>query len=248
LIEQFPSFVHPNIWPDAELPELSVAFKDCGSLIVQVGELVAKHCDKYVKSKSPNYEEGRLLRIVQSSRTCKARLLHYFDSSAGESQRDDSRVDSWCGWHNDHSSLTGLCPGLFLDKEGNAVSCPDPTAGLYVYTRTGKTLKAVMPSDCMMFQIGESAQVHSGGILQATPHCVMAGKTNGVTRESFAVFMGPDWNEPMNVPEGVSPEQAQMGSKVEYLPPGIPLLEKRWKPTMDFAEFTRQTLSSYYDY
>lgn len=39
LVERFPAFYHPNIWPSAEgdLPELEPAFKAMGRLIVEVG-------------------------------------------------------------------------------------------------------------------------------------------------------------------------------------------------------------------
>ncbi len=36
LIERFPAFYHPNIWPREDLPELQPAFVDMGRLIVEV--------------------------------------------------------------------------------------------------------------------------------------------------------------------------------------------------------------------
>ena len=46
--------------------------------------------------------------------------------------------------------------------------------------------------------------MQSGGLLQATPHCVMAGHTPHVSRESFAVFMEPG-------------EAARQGPKASFL-------------------------------
>ncbi|CAM9310725.1 unnamed protein product [Discosporangium mesarthrocarpum] len=47
LIEKYPSFVHPNIWPDERhLPGFSEAFKALGKIVVDVGVLVAKQCDR----------------------------------------------------------------------------------------------------------------------------------------------------------------------------------------------------------
>jgi len=71
-------FVHPNIWPTDDLPELEQAFKDLGQLIVSVGLMVSRQCDSYVKSIDPNYEIDKLSKIISASRCCKARLLHYF--------------------------------------------------------------------------------------------------------------------------------------------------------------------------
>ena len=47
----------------------------------------------------------------------------------------------------------------------------------------------------MAFQLGESTQIHTGGKLEATPHCVVrsneiAGKK--IARNTFALFMEPD--------------------------------------------------------
>ena len=41
-------------------------------------------------------------------------------------------------------------------------------------------------------------------MLKATPHAVFPGKTRGsaITRNTFALFMEPDFDEPMDIPEG----------------------------------------------
>jgi hypothetical protein len=61
----------------------------------------------------------------------------------------------------------------------------------------------------LAFQLGESTQIHSGGYLEATPHCVVrseeiAGKKVG--RNTFALFLEPDPLEIMSVPKGVNAE------------------------------------------
>src|SRR5205823_1199178 len=58
-----------------------------------------------VSAKLPKAEPNYLERIIDESQTHKARLLHYFPIQRSN-QRDDVD-DSWCGWHVDHSSLTG---------------------------------------------------------------------------------------------------------------------------------------------
>ena len=42
LIKKYPAFVHPNIWPREDLPQLEPAFKTLGQLIVDTGTLVAR--------------------------------------------------------------------------------------------------------------------------------------------------------------------------------------------------------------
>lgn len=54
-------------------------------------------------------------------------------------------------------------------------------------------------------QVGEAMQVHSGGLLRATPHYVRAAYgpgAVGVSRDTFAVFMQPSVSEPMDAPAG----------------------------------------------
>lgn len=46
-----PAGCRSNIWPAAHLPELEGAFKALGQLIMRVGLLLARHCDKYVASR-----------------------------------------------------------------------------------------------------------------------------------------------------------------------------------------------------
>ena len=66
-------------------------------------------------------------------------------------------------------SLTGLVPAMYLTTAGDQLSgSPDDTAGLYIQSRSGQVVKAVLPGNACAFQIGETSQIQSGGILQAT--------------------------------------------------------------------------------
>jgi isopenicillin N synthase-like dioxygenase len=253
LIQKYPSFCHPNIWPKEDLPELESAFKSLGSLIVEVGLLIAKQCDQYIKKKCSSYPENKLFNIIKNSKTSKARLLHYFpidniEEKINEENKEEN-YSSWCGWHNDHGSLTGLVSAMYISKDGKTIPNPDPKSGLYIRSRSGKLVQAKVPPEYLIYQIGETAQIHSGGILQATPHCVRGAQgvnSIGVSRDTFAVFMEPMWDEKMNIPEGTNIENVQKGSSSKYLPPGVPLLANRWNPNMNFGEFTEITLKSYY--
>lgn len=258
LIEKYAAFVHPNIWPEEELPELAPAFKAAGRRIVHVGSLLARHADRFVHARLPSYGATRLQDIIETSLCAKGRLLHYFPSGRTPEERSAAEDDAtafsdWCGWHNDHGSLTGLLPAMYLDAAGGEVPPPDAAAGLYVRGRSGEVFKADAPEglrDFLLFQIGEAAQIHSGGLLQATPHAVRAAAARGggppVSRETFAVFMEPCWQEPMAVPRGREPEDAQSSQAARALPDGVPTLASRWRPEMDFGEFTESSLKAYY--
>ena len=74
---------------------------------------------------------------------------------------------------------------------------------LIIVSRGGDIYHVKLPKNAMGFQIGESAQIHSGGVLQATPHSVRAADVDGCSRATLAVFMEPEHGERMTVPEGM---------------------------------------------
>ncbi|KAK8595636.1 hypothetical protein V6N13_000337 [Hibiscus sabdariffa] len=205
LIQRYASYCGANIWPQDALPELEVAFKALGKLIFDVGLLVAYHCDRYVSRGMKTQKDEGLEQILLRSRCQKGRLLYYFPAQLSNHEEDGDSVSSWCGWHSDHGSLTGLTCGMFK-RNGVEISCPDSAAGLYIRTRSGEIVKAIFGEDEIAYQIGETTEILSQGYLCATPHCVRAPKgkeASGVDRSTFALFMQPDWDERLNFPEDV---------------------------------------------
>ncbi|KAG0254214.1 hypothetical protein DFQ27_006989 [Actinomortierella ambigua] len=194
LESMFPEYCRDNIWPTAEeLEGFEQAFKDLGRYVVEVGKLVAKPCDAYGKK--------IFMDIITQSKTTKARLLHYFPQAPSD-DADDGPMDSWCGWHLDHGSLTGLTSAMYLDEtvpeaERTEILCPDPDAGLYIRNRGQQVVKVSIPRNALAFQTGEALELTTRGNLKATPHCVRgarAGKyatTGLLARNTFAVFMQP---------------------------------------------------------
>lgn len=128
IIKKYSSFAHPNIWPTEDLPDLEPAFKSLGEIIVAVGKLVARQCDAYVKARCPSYNLP-LEDVISTSKVCKARLLHYFPIDNAAAVGDDFDFSNWCGWHNDHGSLTGLTSAMFMDSNGQKVDNTDASAG-----------------------------------------------------------------------------------------------------------------------
>lgn len=122
------------------------------------------------------------------------------NSFLAEFSHRDEDVSTWCGWHRDIGSLTGLTCAMYT-KGGVEVPSPDSEAGLYIRNREGKVVKAVYNADYLAFQMGETTEILSGGLFHATPHCVKAPRQEilGVERNSFAVFMQPQWDEPLSV-------------------------------------------------
>ncbi|XP_051131422.1 uncharacterized protein LOC127251665 isoform X2 [Andrographis paniculata] len=232
LRKRYPSYCRPNIWPCSALPELEPAFKALGKLILDVGLLLAYHCDRYVSKKSKMHIDGSLQQILLRSRCHKGRLLYYFPTHNCDSEEDNDSLSPWCGWHTDHGSLTGLTCGIFT-RDGVELPCPDNVAGLYVKTRSGQIVKVEYKQDEIAYQIGEVTEILSGGLLCATPHCVQAPKgkaASGIDRSTFALFMQPDWDEKLIFPEQVNIH--------EFMIP---------KESISFGDYSEKVLNKHYD-
>ncbi|XP_031488730.1 uncharacterized protein LOC116256490 isoform X2 [Nymphaea colorata] len=232
LLQRYPSYCRPNIWPRNDLPELEFAFKSLGNLIFDVGVMLAGHCDQYV-SKEVNVSEVESLKhMLQRSRCHKGRLLYYFPKQKSVLGEEAGSMSSWCGWHTDHGSLTGLTCAMFM-RGTQEVPCPDATAGLYIKTRMDQIVKVVFSDDELAYQIGEMTEILSHGYLCATPHCVQAPKNDmayDVSRATFALFMQPNWDENLKFPSSLNLHQ-------ELIEPN---------DCLTFGEYSEKLLNKYY--
>lgn len=90
-------------------------------------------------------------------------------------------------------------------KNDQIVDFQDAQAGLLAKNRFADIVKVGMDPKCLAFQIGETAQIVSGGIVEATPHCVVRGEKaakENINRNTFALFMAPRFNERLSAPKG----------------------------------------------
>ena len=261
----YPLFCHPNIWPNELIPNFSHNVMSLSSLIMDTGRVILSACDNYINSVYPSHSVTKLYDIAGMSKVSKGRLLHYFPAESSNNH------DTWCGAHNDHGFLTGLVSSMYLDKFGNKISAPDPNCGLYIKSRSGDLVKVNIPSNSIAFQIGESSCIYSGGLLQPTPHVVIAPNTSnsigvtpcvtpcglipdkkcesffsGVTRETMAVFMSAKWDTIMEPPLEANIDDIFKGSTEEFLPKNIPFLSTRWAKGMTYQEFSDKTYQAYY--
>jgi isopenicillin N synthase-like dioxygenase len=129
-----------------------------------------------------------------------------------------------------------------LDADGNEV---EPhladTSGLYCATRSGEKVKVVAPKHGCIFQLGEAAQLLSGGRLVAVPHMVQ-GSDLAVSREQFALFMEPSWDQVLGSP-GCSREET-LANCVVCDP--VPPLAQRWDEGVTFGAFLAKSFAEYY--
>lgn len=230
--KDFPDYTAPNVWPPERLlPGFRTTFEELCTLIIDTGVLVAKACDRYALANIEGYEMGYLERVVRTSTTTKARLLHYFppkvpNDTENETSEEDANNDSWCATHIDHGCLTGLTSALYIDEAVNPPvppaldhgasalaplpalsSAPSPNTGLYVESRTSAVTKVNIPSASLGFQTGEALQLITGGKFRAVPHSVRAGSGNtmaNVARNNLAVFMQPNLGEVVDREKGLT--------------------------------------------
>ncbi|KAF9458723.1 Clavaminate synthase-like protein [Collybia nuda] len=200
----YPEYYGRNIWPDKGekgVEGFEEAFKDLGGFIFKVGCELAAACQPFALSHLSDSSLS-LPKLISTSQTTKARLLHYFPPAPSTTLLSDNEpVDSWCGFHLDHSLLTGLCSAMYLQEgEGDPkiILPPSPESGLYIRTRGGDLTKVSIPTDALAFQTGEALELATGGKLRATPHCVRVGSSSDaekISRETFALFMQPDTHQ-----------------------------------------------------
>ena len=208
LIERYPCYCRPNVWPapGGVLDDLEPAFKELGQLMYKVGMELLDAC---LVDERVEFDRN----TVSDPACSRGRLLCYLpESGAGDGAQGNgaSRAQSdeltkmWCGWHKDHGALTALCPAMYLDADGWEVACPNGASrtgsgeqlspGLHIRTRSGTLLRASIRSDALAFQVGEALEKLSGGMLEATPHCVVGTTSRNVTRCTMALFMQPRWS------------------------------------------------------
>ena len=220
----FPEYTAPNIWPsESLLPGFRQTFEELCTMIIDTAVLVAKACDRYALVYVEGYECGYLERVVKTSLTTKARLLHYFPPKASLSTGRTATIednpnkgedeDSWCTVHVDHGCLTGLTSALYVDESiplpkpassyqtlSTISTMPDPATGLHIRSRTGSVTKVNIPVDCLAFQTGEALEIITNGKFKAVPHFVKGPNTRReagtrVARNTLAVFTQPNLGE-----------------------------------------------------
>jgi hypothetical protein len=65
LLRRYPGYCSRNVWPGRHLPQLEPALKALGRLIIEVGLLLARHCDVYCAAKAGHPQ--RLHDILRQS-------------------------------------------------------------------------------------------------------------------------------------------------------------------------------------
>ncbi|WVR05270.1 hypothetical protein IAU60_002282 [Kwoniella sp. DSM 27419] len=198
-----PEYYAGNVWPTGVpgVEDFEATFKQLGKIIFDVGIALARACGPFVSSSLPSSNGAdTIASLISSSKSNKARLLHYYPMPPSDAETSGVQNDALCGTHLDHSLLTGLCSAMYLSEGPNPQIVPPPsdTTGLWIYPRNSdKAVKVSIPADCLAFQTGEALSLLTSGRLAATPHFVSGSTASNepVSRETFAFFLQPDVND-----------------------------------------------------
>lgn len=150
------------------------------------------------------------------------------------------------------AATAGLIDAEQPEKEILVQTCeaPDGHSALQIMDTHGNTAFLTISPDCLVVQVGEAAQILSGGELVARAHCVLRPtQASDVSRETMAVFLQPAWNRVLTLPhqlEKQSGEGMLGGGLASIVEAHIPNLSSRWTNGCTFAEFSKKTTNKYY--
>jgi hypothetical protein len=193
-------------------------------LIIDVAVLVARACDRFAEKEIPGYVAGYLEKVVKTSQTTKARLLHYYPMSDEAMAAGAKDEDNWCAVHKDHGCLTGLTSAMFVDETAvdpkvpnlgenipgslptleEMAASPDPAAGLWIKDRKGSPVQVKIPRDCIAFQTGEALERITRGKFKAVEHSVRGAYAKGVARNTLAVFTQPNLEDEVDLDQHIT--------------------------------------------
>ncbi|KAJ8543146.1 hypothetical protein K7X08_005669 [Anisodus acutangulus] len=188
----------------------------------------------------------------------------------------------WQQWHYDYGIFTVLTDPMFLlsshQETPTAVGTdspisseqefPSPGGHTYLQIFDPKKNQVFMvkaPSESLILQVGEAADILSKGKLRATLHCVCRPpKVENLSRETFVVFLQPAWSKQFSLLDyplallalsdqkyGVCTKGTEKSRQVQEelsheIQKIVPPLLSRLKDGMTFAEFSRGTTKQYY--
>ena len=72
------------------------------------------------------------------------------------------------------------------------------------------------------------------------------GCKGNISRETFAMFMEPEYHSKLELPVGRSLEDTQCIEAEKHLPRSVRTLRSRWKMGMNFGQFSDATFAAFH--
>lgn len=186
-----------NVWPNNNFKK---KYLTLGNIMFSAAKEILTLLDFDVKKHRVNSGVGR--------------MLYYAPVNVNENDKNPY----WCGLHQGHGLFSALAPGIFL-KNNKRVSKPSGS-GLHV---RGKPIN--VPSDVLLFQVGETFELITNGKVTATEHHVQKA-FGGYERFAFAFFVDVDKDMVIN------------STITKY--------NDRYRPGMTYKEWSQAAFDKYY--
>ncbi|GJM95616.1 hypothetical protein PR202_ga12378 [Eleusine coracana subsp. coracana] len=211
--------------------------------------------------------------IKTEDQTATVTKIHTKDTTTEDFADAISLLNLWQEWHYDYGIFTVLTAPLFLHAStgeqcliSQECHLPDGHTHLQLCSRT-KLFSVRCSPESFIVQVGEAADILSGGKLRSTLHAVSRpSSSTDISRETFVVFLQPSWDKTFTYygnsfdPEDESSDDREISSVrsdgsegschndlfTQEILKKIPPLSSRLKEGMTFAEFSRQTTKQYY--
>lgn len=198
---------------ESDLPGFRKVSREGAQYLLYVGEKVAQAVSRALQELVPGYEQGLLVSAAAS--TPKS-------NHEGQLLRRTGR--DWAP-RSDAGLLTGIVPGVLVDKYGKIMPSDDgkrwwdADSGFVIIDRQGRELQgkvSAVVGEAIFFAAGASLQLLSGGVLAAAeynfhgPDASSAGQPSLCT---LAVLVQPQPQEELAPPKGMSLDNAVAGSE-----------------------------------
>jgi len=214
-----------NIWPQKEIPELKIAFKNLGITMLQVSFWILIQCDKYLhKITDGVHKENTIYHIISNSQIYKGKLIH--SNSVVNKKNKKNNGDNL---HINYESLICHVSPMFLSKKDDIINNTD-NYHMYIKSKKGEKIKIKIPNNCLALQIGETLQILSGGYLKAKPHYLRLCQKPQISMEQFSVYVDCFPEQPLEFPQYTKADNIGEG------------LKSRIKDCTIFHDFMKKTL------
>jgi isopenicillin N synthase-like dioxygenase len=260
---------------EGDFNHLGDTFKNLGRCMMELGICLARVCDNAMQTTEleksiidSGSAKGRLIHyhskldnliLKETSKKVGTSIRSQKSPVYRQISKEKSTVsDLWQQWHYDYGIFTVLTSPLFLSStvEGESVASKESPlvvghSCLQLFdTRKKRVVSVKCRPGSFIIQVGEAADVLSGGMLRSTLHAVSRplGIGGDVSRETFVVFLQPSWDKVLHY-HGCSfdpDEEVHDGDELAEIRSKIPPLSTRLRDGMTFAEFSRETTKQYY--
>jgi len=206
----------------------------------------------------PGAPRSALLATLLAARGAKARLIMYEPGGGG---------GFWQPWHYDYGLFTALASPAYESVAARGGvrrgAAPPPCGAAGLVVRAGGARGDVpvhVPPGCVAVQVGEAAQILSGGRLAAAAHAVIAPPRAAggaaaadellLARAALVVFCLPPWAARLPAATPAA-RDAALAAAAAPPPPGVPPLAARWlggagDDAQTFAAFEKATTAAYF--